>query len=87
MKNRFTVQFRGNVDYESEAALQEAIRTTLAQFPEFTVTFSSVEVWTGVDGKARVFNDDGTDYVEPSAVETETVKEEAEPELEEVTGV
>lgn len=58
MKNRFTIQIRGNVDYESEAALQKAMSEFLAQYPAFKVNFKSIEVWSDMDGKPRVFAED-----------------------------
>lgn len=81
MKNRFTVQFRGNVDYANQEELQTKIREVLKSFPQFKVTFQSVEVWSDFQGNPRLFNDDGSDYVVPpvvkSAEEVKQVQEEA----------
>ena len=65
MKNRFTVQFRGNVDYTSQEELQAKIREVLKTFPQFKVTFQSVEVWSDFQGNPKLYNDDGSDYVVP----------------------
>lgn len=79
MKNRFTIQFRGNVDYTSQEELQAKIREVLKTFPQFKVTFQSVEVWSDFQGNPRLFNDDGSDYV-VLPVATPIVKEEAKQE-------
>lgn len=81
MKHRFTVQFRGNVDYTSQEELQAKIREVLKTFPQFKVTFQSVEVWSDFQGNPRLFNDDGSDYVAP--VIAIPAKEEAKPVQEE----
>ena len=65
MKQKFTFQIRGNVLIENQAELEKQMRDTLSHFPNFVPTFSSVEVWTDVKGEPRVFNDDGSEYVEP----------------------
>lgn len=62
MKNRFTIQIRGNVDHVSQEELQKQMQAVLATFPDFKMTFSSVEVWQNPDGNPRKFNDDGTEY-------------------------
>lgn len=79
MNNRFTVQFRGNVDYASQEELQTKIREVLKNFPQFKVTFQSVEVWSDFQGNPRLFNDDGSDYVVPP-VANPVVKEEVKQE-------
>lgn len=81
MKNRFTVQFRGNVDYDNQEELQAKIREVLKNFPQFKVTFQSVEVWSDFQGNPRLFNDDGSDYVVLPVVVS--AKEEAKTDQEE----
>lgn len=79
MKNRFTVQFRGNVDYASQEELQTKIREVLKGFPQFKVTFQSVEVWSDFQGNPKLYNDDGSDYVVPpegTFIAKEETKEE-----------
>lgn len=68
MKQKFTIQIRGNVLIDNQAELEKQMREVLAQFPEFTATFSSMEVWVDFNGTPRKFNDDGTDYVAPVSV-------------------
>lgn len=72
MKQKFTIQIRGNVLVEDQIALEQQMRETLKKFPNFSMTFSSVEVWTDFSGKPRVFNDDGSDYKEEAPVAEKT---------------
>ena len=72
MKQKFTLQIRGNVLIENQVELEKKMREVLARFPSFVPTFSSVEVWTDIKGEPRVFNDDGSDYVAP-VVQTSAV--------------
>ena len=78
MNNRFTLQIRGNVDAESKEKLQDEMRQVLATFPQFKMTFSSIEVWQDGDGNPRVFNDDGTEYFPPSDNQATDQPEETE---------
>ena len=59
MKQKFTVQIRGNVLIDNQMELEKQMREVLAKFPNFVPTFSSVEVWTDFDGSPKKFNDDG----------------------------
>ena len=72
MKNRFTIQIRGNVLADNQNALQQQIENTLATFPQFKLTFSSVETWQDPNGNPRVFRDDGTEYFESDETDEET---------------
>ena len=82
MKQKFTVQIRGNVLIDNQMELEKQMREVLAKFPNFVPTFSSVEVWTDFYGSPKKFNDDGTVYVKPVTTPVTTVEE---PELEEVS--
>jgi len=69
MKQKFTFQIRGNVLADSQEVLEKKMREVLTQFPEFTPTFSSVEVWQDMNGFPMVFNNDGTPFVESVTAE------------------
>lgn len=76
MKQKFTVQIRGNVLIDNQAELEKQMREVLARFPNFVPTFSSVEVWSDYQGNPRLFNDDGSEYVAPIAAKQEEPKQE-----------
>ena len=76
MKQKFTVQIRGNVLIDNQAELEKQMREVLARFPNFVPTFSSVEVWSDYQGNPRLFNDDGSEYAAPIAVKPEEPKKE-----------
>ena len=75
MKNRFTVQIRGVVDFETQEKLQTAMQEVLKSFPEFKLTFSSIEVWQDPDGNPRLYDEDGKEYF-PDLENAEVVSEE-----------
>lgn len=62
MKNRFTIQVRGVVDFETQEALQASMQEVLKSFPEFKLTFSSIEVWQDPDGNPRLYDENGKEY-------------------------
>lgn len=55
MKHKFIAGIRGNVEYPSMIALQQAFNAGVASIPNFSKTGSSIEVWQE-DGKARDFS-------------------------------
>lgn len=69
---KFTVLVRGSVVAENQEELEKSIRETLKNFPKFNLSFSSIECWTDFNGIPKVFNEDGTPYVE--VVEEEVVE-------------
>lgn len=62
--HKFTVLVRGSVVAENQEELEKSIRETVKNFPRFNLSFSSIECWTDFNGMPRVFNEDGTPYVE-----------------------
>lgn len=89
-KNRFTIQLKGFMDAQSEDVIETLIQTICTQFPEFTLSWKSIEVWANYDGSLRQFNDDGSEYIpqpEQTPV-TEVVLEDADKiQIEEVEGI
>lgn len=78
MKQKFTVQIRGNVLIDNQAELEKQMREVLAQFPNFVPTFSSVEVWADYAGNIKLFNDDGSEYRAPAMSTVTALNEELE---------
>lgn len=78
MKQKFTVQIRGNVLIDNQTELETQMREVLAKFPNFVPTFSSVEVWADYTGNIRLFNDDGSEYRAPAVTEKTVQADELE---------
>lgn len=58
---KFTIQIRGNVLIKDQAELEKQMREVLSRFPNFTLKFSSVEVWTDENGKPREYEVEPTE--------------------------
>lgn len=79
--HRFTLQLFGNILADSELVVQQIISGFCTAYPEFVLTFQLIEGWQDGFGSLKQFNDDGTEYVEPTP-EVDVVEEESKDDVE-----
>lgn len=75
---RFTLQIRGHIDAESQEDIETLLAKILTENYDFILTYKAIEVWS-YDGNPRLFNDDGTEYIQQvadSAEDTELADED-----------
>lgn len=79
---RFTIAFSGNVLADTEESVQSIIHNFCKTYPQFQLTWQSIEGWMMM-GVLQDFNDDGSTYTPPVETPEETTSEDVT--IEEVT--